>query len=858
MTALPTASVRHGVPRLPSWHVASDDAESTADAALLVVHGPAGAGKSQFLAWWARTVLPADRPVIWLDTASAPSGEGLWWRVQQALLTTGLLPEDAAAPTDRRGHADDAILDDLHRLTTPVVLVIDGYDRLSSPTVDNRLVRILRRIDRLHVAVATRRNPAHLIGAAALSLDVTEVGPTDLTLDTAATAAMLRAAGVDPLIDSDVADRVRTATHGLALAVRAVAIGAARGGTDLRTASADDLARLAARGVVPALVDHQDDAYLQAARRLSVTEAVTPRLAVTLAGPGGADVLTALEADGLGTWYDDAFVLTPVVRAALRADLDRAEPRSVDALLRAVTAWGLSTHTLYPALHAAAELRDVELLQTTVLRIWGTGQVRDAAETIRVLESLPITALSRSPQLTLLLALLYNTRPEHRVKALEWFGIAAVATVYHLPRATPAERAVLRTGESLAARLLGRGGRARTAALSALDHLEQVPPGSDGTVDVLRGLMHRQLGISLISGGDIDHGLRTIEAALPHSATGSLAEFSTYSLLAGLSAAHGDLVAARHHLRVAEPIEPPARPETAYRRSTLDLARLHLAVEDGDLDRADALLRGMATELRTNEFWPAFAEVQATVDLLRGRLVSGTEALDQRMRRGRRSPMTSAWRARLIAARSLLALAGGQAEGGLAMLQPVPSTQPSARVARARLLLSTGRPEDALALVAAPDLPDEGPRLQVARRLLLAAASVRHGAQAPAARALQEAAAVVAHGGSATGWILLSTEERTAVRELAAGLADPDVDAFLARTGSVPAVIPDARDAVDLTERELVVLGALADDTNLAEVAARLHVSLNTVKSQVRSTYRKLGVRRRVDALARARELGLL
>lgn len=129
---------------------------------------------------------------------------------------------------------------------------------------------------------------------------------------------------------------------------------------------------------------------------------------------------------------------------------------------------------------------------------------------------------------------------------------------------------------------------------------------------------------------------------------------------------------------------------------------------------------------------------------------------------------------------------------------------------------------------------------------------------APAARALREAAAIVTHGGSATGWILLSPEERTAVRDLAAELADPDVDALLDRTGSVPVVVPDARDAVDLTERELVVLAALADDTNLAEVAARLHVSLNTVKSQLRSTYRKLGVGRRADALARARELGLL
>jgi LuxR family maltose regulon positive regulatory protein len=857
----PAEPVRHHVPRVPSWHVVrAAPRRLTADAPLLVVHGPAGAGKSQLLAWWARTVVPDGRPVIWLDGAAAPSGEGLWPRVRTALVAAGLLPEAEPATSAHRGGTGGAgpVVDELRRLVSPVVLVVDGYDRLASPAADDRLVQVLRQVEPLQVAVATRRSPARLLERAALHLDVAEIDPVGLALDAGETAEVLRRAGVDPGVAADATGRVRAATDGLALAVRAVAIGAVRGATDLRSASEGDLGRIAARGVVPALVDGRDDAYLRAARRLSVTESLTPRLAVTLAGGDGADVLAELEADGLGAWCDDAFVLTPVVRAALRADLDRAEPRAVDGLLRAVVEWGLATGALYPALHAAAETRDLDLLQTTVLRIWGTGQVRDAAETIRVLESLPLSALRRSPQLTLLLALLYNTRPEHRVKALEWFALAVAATVYHLPRATPAERAVLRTGESVAARLLGRGGRARAAAPAPRVHQGRVRPGTDPTVDVLRGLMHRQLGISLVAGGDVEHGLRVVDAALPHTATGSLAAFSTYSLLAGLHAVHGDLAAARHYVGVAEPLEPPARPETAYRRSTLELARAHLALDEGDVDRAEAVLTAMATELRTNEFWPAFAELQATVDLLRGRAVPGTEALDQRMRRGRRSPVTPAWRARLVSARSLLSLAAGQAEGGVAALRPVPSTQPAARVARARLLLSTGRAGDALALLAAPDLPDEGPRLRITRRLLLTAASALDGRGFPASRALQEAVAIIGLGGSATGWMLLSPEERAAVHDVAADLGDPEVERVLARAAWVPPVVPDARGAVGLTERELVVLRELADDAELAEVAARLHVSHNTVKSQVRTAYRKLGVRRRVDALSRARELGLL
>ena len=860
-------TARHGVPRVPSWYVPLPAAADrmAPGASLVVVHGPAGAGKSLLLAWWARTHGPADRAVVWLDGATAPSGDGLAERALAALAAAGLVPEPRADDPGDPGRTDGprtgrpAVLAALQRLTRPVLLVVDGYEHLTSPATDAGLVELLARVDRLHVAVATRRTPARLLQAAALQVDVAEVRPADLRLDDDATAALLTAAGTDPAVAAGAAARVRTATDGLALGVRAVAIAADRGAVDLATAPVEELLRVAARGVVPTLeADDRQHDYLVAARRVSVVESLTPDLAAALAGPAADGLLERLEADGLGTWQGEELVLTPLVRAALRADLRDAAPAEVEGLLRAVASWGIASGRFYPALHAAAETGDVDLVQATVVRIWGSGQVRDAPETIRVLESLPRGAVSRRPQLALLLALLYNTRAEHRIKALEWFALAAAAAVYHLPRATPAERAVLRAGESVAARLLGRGGRARTAALAALDHLAGVAPGDDATVDALRGLLHRQLGVGLVAGGDVERGLRVIEGALPHDPSGSLAAFSTYSLLAGLTAAQGDLAAARHLVEVAAALEPPRRPETAYRRSTLDLARAHLAVEDGDLDAATALLDALAAELRTNEFWPAFAEVQVTVDLLSGRALPGAEALDERMRRGRRSPTASAWRGRLTAARAVLALATGQAEAGTTLLAPVPSTVPAARVARARLLLSTGRTAEALALLAAPDLPDEGPRLRVARRLLLAAAATRHGTEAVAARALREAAAVVALGGSATGWLLVAAEERADVRVLAARLADPAVDRFLAALDPVPVAVPDAQDGVGLSEREVVVLRELADDTGLAEVAARLHVSHNTVKTQVRSTYRKLGVRRRADAVSRARELGLL
>jgi DNA-binding CsgD family transcriptional regulator len=60
-----------------------------------------------------------------------------------------------------------------------------------------------------------------------------------------------------------------------------------------------------------------------------------------------------------------------------------------------------------------------------------------------------------------------------------------------------------------------------------------------------------------------------------------------------------------------------------------------------------------------------------------------------------------------------------------------------------------------------------------------------------------------------------------------------------------------------LTRRERVVLANLAEDVTLEQIATRLFVTRNTVKSQVRSAYRKIGVSTRADAVAWARQAGL-
>ena len=62
----------------------------------------------------------------------------------------------------------------------------------------------------------------------------------------------------------------------------------------------------------------------------------------------------------------------------------------------------------------------------------------------------------------------------------------------------------------------------------------------------------------------------------------------------------------------------------------------------------------------------------------------------------------------------------------------------------------------------------------------------------------------------------------------------------------------------DLSDRELAVLRLLATDLTQREIGEALYVSFNTVKTHVKSIFRKLDVAARTDAVSRARELRLL
>ena len=84
--------------------------------------------------------------------------------------------------------------------------------------------------------------------------------------------------------------------------------------------------------------------------------------------------------------------------------------------------------------------------------------------------------------------------------------------------------------------------------------------------------------------------------------------------------------------------------------------------------------------------------------------------------------------------------------------------------------------------------------------------------------------------------------------------------AKLFRRGPAAPFVPNTRaqEALGISGRELEVLELLAAGRSNKEIARRLDVSPNTVKTHVTKLFAKLDARRRTEAILRARELGMI
>ena len=191
-------------------------------------------------------------------------------------------------------------------------------------------------------------------------------------------------------------------------------------------------------------------------------------------------------------------------------------------------------------------------------------------------------------------------------------------------------------------------------------------------------------------------------------------------------------------------------------------------------------------------------------------------------------------------------------------------------LSQARVHLAQGDPSAALAVL-------EPYRRRMAEKawadqelmalVLLAVAFDAQGEKAKAVELMDEALTLAEPG----GFIRIFVDEgvpmaRLLYEALARGVRPSYVRQLLAvfpteAAGRVAPPIssgPRIRLAEPLSRRELEVLPLIAEGLTNQEIAARLYLSLHTVKAHARNIYAKLGVSSRTQAVARGRALGYL
>ncbi|MCL9801692.1 LuxR C-terminal-related transcriptional regulator [Pseudomonas sp. AKS31] len=134
------------------------------------------------------------------------------------------------------------------------------------------------------------------------------------------------------------------------------------------------------------------------------------------------------------------------------------------------------------------------------------------------------------------------------------------------------------------------------------------------------------------------------------------------------------------------------------------------------------------------------------------------------------------------------------------------------------------------------------------------------GGREPEARKALSQALEAATGGVAQPFDLLVKEHGDWLRGQLVAIASTAVSQQLLEHLPVPAARPVAEVSVaeQLSSRELAVLRLIAQGCSNQQISEQLFISLHTVKTHASHINSKLGVERRTQAVARAKELGLL
>jgi LuxR family transcriptional regulator, maltose regulon positive regulatory protein len=869
-------------------------------ATLTLVSAPAGFGKTTLLTEW----LAADgRRAGWLSLDRRDNDPTTFWTYLITALRTAVPQVGAAAlallqsPPSPVEDVLATLLNDLSTVGDDVVLVLDDYHVLDAREVHESMAFLLEHLPpHAHLVIAGRADPPLPLARMRARGELVEVRAADLRFTPDETASYLTAAMGLTLTASDVA-ALDGRTEGWIAALQLAAL-SLQGRDDVAGFIADFagddrfIVDYLAEEVLARQPDHVHDFLLQT----SVLERLTGPLCDAVTGRDGShDLLTALERGNLflvpldhrRQWYRYHHLFADVLRTHLREE----RPGAVAELHRRAGDWFRRHGEPAQAIRHALAGGDLDTAADLVeLAIPSTRQARQEATLRGWLEALPDEVVRQRPVLSngyagSLLATGEVEGVETRLQDAErWLatttGAARAAALPHGEmivadqdgfRRLPGSLAVHRAGQAL---MLGDLVGTRAHARRALDLVEDDDHVGHGAAAALLGLAHWTDG----------------ELAAAHrrytQATASLEKAGHLSDVIGCAITLADIRIAQGRLREAMSTYErglqlaTGRPGPVLRGAAdMHVGMSELLRERNDLHAARQHLAA-STELGEHLGLPKnryrWRVAMARVREAEGDLGGALDLLDEaeRVYDGDFSPRVQpipALRARVWIRQGRPADALGWArEQGLSVEDDLTYLREFEHITLARALLARYESEhversheEAVRLLgrlrsAAQDGDRTGSLIEITvlQALALGMRGDVRAALAPLERALTLT--------EAEGYVRILADEgppMAVLLEAAAKrrIAPNHVRRLLAAVATRPDRTTAGQGLVEpLSERELEVLRLLATDLGGPDIARRLIVSLNTVRTHTRNIYTKLGVNSRRAAVHRAEELDLL
>ncbi|ALG09409.1 LuxR C-terminal-related transcriptional regulator [Kibdelosporangium phytohabitans] len=842
-------------------HVLLDAAVFGGDATppVTLVCGPAGAGKTTMLAAWARRLAERrETRVAWVSVDSEDNDPTVLWPVVlQALRESGSRPLGESAVPRGGAYAGlvNAVVAEFELEPDPVVLVVDGVHEIHSAAAVRTLNLLLRDLPAsLRVVLSARFPPPLILPRLRLANRLREIGPEELTF-TADEARLLYTREGITLTPAGLAELMER-TEGWAAGLRFASLTVADSAPP-RIAGDD---RVVADYLLREVFARQPDEVQRFMLATCVCRVFSAELAVELSGMENAgQVIDRLERTNILTSTVDAtqcrFRYHPLLRGYLRAELGRRRFSALRQQHRIAATWLVGNGDPLRALEHSVNAADYELAANLVARS-GLGRILkgQSAALCRILRQIPEPVLNR-PSVALVAA----------AAALDLGNVAEadrrlrrIGNSVH-PLRTHRLRALHATVQLHAARLRGHAG-------SALAVLRASHAGRTGDFDLdllatlNRGVAEAWLGRQRAAETALRRALR-----MATSEQRDAVALECRVHLAAVTAARGDLAGMDQQVTAALAFAR-SRGWVESSRGVYAYALYGVAAYQRLEDDKARGLAALAIDLMP-------AHTDATIELcaytLRAMVQFDTAddphevvaALREHWQRGSVRDVSPAMVAYSAPARQRMALRVGEYAWALevldevenigircgeqdllrAILQAHKGKQGAPRRTLAPLLAGHVRTIVGSTVVEAwlleAHLADRAEESQRAHEALCQALALAapHDARRPFRDAGHFVRVLLARGAGRFGRLETFA---TSVRE------------------ALPARVPDLADG--LTEREQVLLAELPSMRTVEEIARNLFVSVNTVKTHLRGIYRKLDVRHRRDAIAVARERGLL